>query len=236
MRYMGGKARIAKRFAPILAEALDSRKGQYVEPFTGGFNIVPQISDHISKAVCADIHPGVIKLWSAVQSGEFDPPNCMDRETYAKLKETPNWDDPLTAFAAFACSFGGKEFGGFVSDGVGKRNFADESRRAMVSKIPHMANVQFVCDSFDKLSPKNNVVYCDPPYIGTTAYKTGEFDYAYFLDWCRLAIMNDCRVFLSEFTIPEGVDCEVVWQLDRKVSLSKTDYASNTELLIEILG
>lgn len=41
MKYMGGKARIAKHIAPIINEAVKKSNGMLFEPFCGGCNITP---------------------------------------------------------------------------------------------------------------------------------------------------------------------------------------------------
>ena len=60
---------------------------------------------------------------------------------------------------------------------------------------------------------------CDPPYQGTTGYKTGAFDHDKFFEWCREQAKKNI-VFVSEYNAPEDFEC--VWQGE-----IKTNFASN---------
>lgn len=116
MRYHGGKSRLAKRFAPILERALIDHHGRLIEPFVGGFNIRPILSGATS-SICNDEHPGLICLYKAIQNGTFNPPKKVTQEQYNQLKDERDYSKPLTAFVAFGCSFGGKEWGGYARGG-----------------------------------------------------------------------------------------------------------------------
>lgn len=217
MRYLGGKARLAKYFAPILDRALLEKDGKLLEPFVGGFNIVPALQN-VSKSVCSDIHEGLICLYQSLQEGTFDPPETLAEDEYKCLKQANDKTNPLTAFAAFGCTFGAKEWGGYARDGKGKRNYANETRNALLRILPHLSKVRFIARDFLDISPANCVIYCDPPYINTTKYKTNSFNAKEFYAWCELAVQNDCIVFVSEFTAPEY--WEIVWRKERKIAVS----------------
>ena len=60
---------------------------------------------------------------------------------------------------------------------------------------------------------------CDPPYQGTTGYKTGAFDHDKFFEWCREQAKKNV-VFVSEYNAPDDFEC--VWQGE-----IKTNFASN---------
>lgn len=47
-------------------------------------------------------------------------------------------------------------------------------------------NVEFICQSYDKVIPKeSDFVYLDPPYANTTGMYYGTIDYNKFWDWIR---------------------------------------------------
>ena len=48
--------------------------------------------------------------------------------------------------------------------------------------------------------PDGAVVYCDPPYRGTSEYRNGGFDYGRFYDWLR---SREYPVYVSEYAMPE---------------------------------
>ena len=60
---------------------------------------------------------------------------------------------------------------------------------------------------------------CDPPYQGTTGYKTGAFDHDRFFEWCREQAKKNV-VFVSEYNAPEDFEC--VWQGEIKTNFSST--------------
>ena len=105
--YVGNKRRIAK---PISAYLESIRAGrEFWEPFCGGLGITAVMS---GPRVASDISEPLITLYKALQQG-WDPPEVLTREEYAQLKKRQDPYDPLTAFAGFGCSFGGKWFGGY---------------------------------------------------------------------------------------------------------------------------
>lgn len=61
--------------------------------------------------------------------------------------------------------------------------------------------------------PHDSVVYCDPPYKGTTEYKDGGFDYPRFYDWLRT---RDFPVYISEYAMPD--DFVSVWSRNKTSS------------------
>ena len=54
-----------------------------------------------------------------------------------------------------------------------------------------------------------DAIICDPPYQGTTTYKTDKFNHPNFWEWCRFMSSNNI-VFISEYTAPQDFQC--VWE------------------------
>ena len=67
--------------------------------------------------------------------------------------------------------------------------------------------------------PDNSIIYCDPPYKNTTAYKTNSFDHDKFWQWVRNKTNDGHTVFVSEYTAPNDFEC--VWQKEIVSSLTK---------------
>ncbi len=67
------------------------------------------------------------------------------------------------------------------------------------------------------LIKKDSVVYCDPPYKGTSTYSKTPFDYDAFYDW---ALKSSHPVFISEYDMP-GEFKEIAWK-DKKQKLCAT--------------
>lgn len=218
MQYLGGKSRLAKRFAPILEAALATREGRYVEPFVGGFNIAPALRG-IRSALFADAHPGLIALYNALQQG-WDPPEELPEWLYRCIRIAPDWSHPMSAVAAFGCSFGGKEWGGYArAPKHPERSYARHARNSLRRKFPVAFPAAFLCARYWELPPTAPAVYyLDPPYRNTTGYKVGAFDSARFDRWAESLIASGHVAFVSEFEAP--AHWPVVWEFERAMSCS----------------
>lgn len=205
---MGSKNRHAKELLPIILK--DRKLGQwYIEPFVGGANMIDKVDGN---RIGADIHPHLICLLDAVANG-FIPPSELNEDDYTELK-SGSANDPLVGFAGFGCSFGGKFFGGYARGKTSKgewRNYAAETKRNLLKQAQNIKGVAFICSPYDQLPiPQNSIIYCDPPYEGTTKYATGSFDHAAFWQWCRDKVNDGHQVFVSEYNAPADWVC--VWE------------------------
>ncbi len=186
---------------------------------------------HFARCVGTDVHPDLIMMWQHVTAGG-QVPEFITREEYAALRHAdPSW---LRGYAGFGASFGGKWFGGY---GVSPRD--GEVCRASFRSVTRQGRlfathgVKFSCESFGRfVPPPGAVVYCDPPYAGTTAYKsTGSLDYRAFYD--TLVKWADTRsVYVSEYGIPEDVPAKVIWEREKRNVLEKGD---NQRVVLERL-
>lgn len=230
MRYMGGKTKIARHVvAAILADA--DKRDRWFEPFVGGGAVMQHAAPHFDQCVGSDIHLDLIMMWEHVTSGGMIP-DYISPEEYQKLKRAdPSW---LRGFAGFGASFGGRWFGGYgksVRDGeVCRESYRSVNKQAAVFTENR---VRFVHGSYDRFTPPaGTVIYCDPPYAGTTFYsKTPLMDYEHFYTkirtWARTS-----DVYLSEYAIPADVPSRLIWERQKRVSLKVDD---NTRLATERL-
>lgn len=214
MKYMGSKARIAKEILPIILK--DRTEGQwYVEPFVGGANLIDKVRGN---RLGSDSNEYLIALLDAASKGWL-PPVKFSEDEYKRVRDDKNNDPVMTGYAGFALSYGGKFFGGWCRDGAGKRNYVDESYRNALKQFPLLHGVQFVQSSYENLQiPPHSIVYCDPPYAGTTKYKD-EFDNEKFWGWCKNLSEQGHRVFVSEYNAPP--EWIPVWQKEQVSSLTK---------------
>ena len=102
---------------------------------------------------------------------------------------------------------------------VEARNHWGEAKRNAKKQSPNLQGVELIKGSYEEHSYfKNCLIYCDPPYKGTTSYKAGVFDHDKFWDWCRRMAQKNC-IFVSEYSAPEDFNC--VWE-----GKIKTNFAS----------
>jgi DNA adenine methylase len=162
-------------------------------------------------------------MWDALLHG-WTPPSVVTEDEYHAQRTAP--PSALRGFVGFGGSFGGKWFGGYARATTAKgapRNFADEAARRLVSMRARLgardASVTLAgyADWDSQVGP-NTVVYCDPPYEGTTAYgAAGAFDSAAF--WAMMACWSDrgAVVLVSEYTAPGG--WVAVWEKAHRQNL-----------------
>ena len=219
MRYLGGKTRSAKAIvAAILADASLSEQTTFIEPFMGGGSIMVEAarSGAFHTQHASDIDPLVVCYWQAVADG-WIPPTVVSEEDYRDLRHGGHVT-PLTAHAAYNCSFGGKRWGGYARAIKKPQNFADEASRRDSAAAPIISHVKFSTQDYtaalEAVTP-SSVLYCDPPYQGATGYKTGAFDHEKF--W---RLMTECAnrgaiVYVSEYTVPAHVPAVIIWSKSR---------------------
>ncbi len=206
MQYLGGKSRLAKQIAAIVAP-----KGLWWEPFCGGLSVSVELAK-FGPGLVSDGNEALIALYQAVRAG-WAPPDSVSPEQYQAAKSLPN-SDPMKAFVGFGCSFGGKWFGGYARQKT-NHNFAKSCSGVVRRDIAKLAHCDIGCLDFLSLSPNGSftpeTIYCDPPYEGTTGYAaTGAFDHSRFWGLCRDWAKAGARVFVSEYSCPLPND--IVWE------------------------
>ena len=215
MKYMGFKNRIAKEILPIILK--NRKEGQfYVEPFVGGANTIDKVEGN---RIGADTNYYLIKMYQACCDGWL-PSSDYTEEQYKEVREKKdNYPPELVGYFGFALSYGGKWFGGWRRDSLGKRNYTLEAQKNAIKQFPKLQSVKFICCSYENLKiPTNSIVYCDPPYLHATGYKDA-FNHESFYEWCRKLKKDGHIVYISEYYMPSDFSC--VWQKEITSSLTK---------------
>ena len=163
--------------------------------------------------IANDVHTSLIMMWQALQNG-WIPPKEVSEQEHKEAKKMS--DCALKAFAGFGCSFGGKYFGGYARNSI-KNNYALSAHNSCLRKKKLFKDVTFFNKSYLDFTPKNQLIYCDPPYKDTSRYNTtAKFDSALF--WATMREWSkDNLVFISEYQAPE--DFKRVWQKEKKLSI-----------------
>jgi DNA adenine methylase len=219
MRYMGSKSRFAKYIAPILMKGHDQTK-PYIEPFVGGGNMIDKVPASIRWG--SDIEKYAVSFLTSLSEGWL-PPEHLSEDEYNSIRRSPgNFDPALVGFAAYACSYSGKFWGGYGRNGntqEGRLPFQVEAYNNALKQAPFLKGVKFQVSPYDQIDfPDGSTVYMDPPYAGTTKYKFGSFDHDKFWGFCA-SLSSRCRVFVSEYNAPPN--WLPVWQMDTASSLTK---------------
>ena len=231
MRYLGGKSRTATAIVAAINEHA-FRHGtptRWVEPFMGGGSVIVAASRSSAfTTVCAsDINPLVVTYWKAIRDG-WVPPTSVTYDEWYDVRNNPEVYPPAyVAHVAYNCSFGGKQWGGYArsmkADGITPRNHSDEASRRDAATAKWLSDTLITCSGYsDVLSGVGlgDVVYCDPPYEGTTGYKTGAFDHASFWSAVQAAADRGALVYVSEYACPEHVNSVVIWSNEQSKSVA----------------
>lgn len=193
---MGGKCRVARTIAEFLRRL--RKPGQiYIEPFVGAGSVICKMEE---PRLAYDAHPDLILMWRALQRG-WKPPLFVSEELHRKLRHARS--SALRAFVGFGCSFGGKFFSGYARAKKCKRGFAAECASSLSKKLLLLKGVEFNRADYRELKPAGALVYCDPPYAGTTGFRgVAPFDHAAFWQTMRMWSQHN-TVIISEGLAPE---------------------------------
>lgn len=237
MKYVGSKNRLSKQLAPIIQSYVNKGCNAYIEPFVGGANMIDKIK--CDKKYGFDIHKYLIALLQQAQKDTNVFPGTIDKEMYQYIRRCQNdnsFEDWFIGLVGFCASYNGKWFGGYangVKTKIGTtRNYTDEAIINLVKQAPRLTGISFACCDFrdipiDKLG-EGNVIYCDPPYKGTTKYATDVFPYDEYYDWCR-KLSKDNTVLCSEYWMPD--DFEIIWEGQLTCALDKSSRSKKIERL-----
>lgn len=222
MRYLGGKQRIGKEIAAIINGFL-SEGGTYCEPFCGMLGVGRRIK--ADARYFSDVHEDLILFLQAIQAG-WEPPDFISEEEYKQLRHAE--PSALRGFAGFGFAFAGTWFRGYAKDNRGD-DYAGAAKRGASKLARDIRNAEIRQLSFTD-APVATVTYCDPPYVGTTAYaQTPAFDSKAFWQWVR---ERPGYVFVSEYNAPDWVD--LFWEKRVSTVSGKGSSARQTEKLFFI--
>ena len=226
MKYLGGKARHGADIARVIRSK--RRQGQTIrEPFCGACWVTQHL--YPGPLYCSDIHEPLIRLHQAIQKN-WEPPDSIGEQEYDSLHQ--QWKDgvcsPLIGFTGFACSWGGKWFAGYARHVT--RNYCLEAKQSLIEKHKRLKEVTFTRTNYRTISPHNEVIYCDPPYRGTTGFHGEIFDTVAF--WKRIRYWSQKNtVIVSEYEAPS--DFKIIWSAEH-FSIHGTDAKPTTEKLFQL--
>lgn len=199
MKYMGSKNRIAKEILPIM---LKNRNGMdWVEPFVGGGNMIDKVD---GRRIGYDANKYAIQALISIRDYlDYLPKNNLEFNEfdYKNLRLSDEYKHK--GYAGFAFSYGGKWMGGWSRNKTKSRDYVNESYRNAQRQSVALQGCFFVCKPYNYIDISHpSLIYCDPPYAGTTGYKNS-FNHEDFWNWCREKTSDGHLVFISEYNAPD---------------------------------
>ena len=219
MKYMGSKNRIAKYILPIMVNSADEKEIEtWVEPMVGGGNMIDKVPCRF-KRIGIDYNAHTIEALIAIRDLVNKLPDNITKDEYEHIKGSD--PEPINSWMRFVSSFGGKFDNGFARQGNPLKYRSEpiqEGLRNAQKQSPKLKGVKLINGSYDEYSNfQNCLIYCDPPYQGTSSYKTGIFDHFKFWDWCR-EMSKTNLVFISEYSAP--IDFVCIWSGEVKTNFA----------------
>ncbi len=161
----------------------------------------------------------------------------VTRDQYRSIRADKDAHDAaLVGWAGVGCSYSGKWFGGYagtVQTRGGVRDYIAEAIANVMRQAKTLVGATLVCAAYDQIDiPPASLVYCDPPYAGTTSYADA-FDSLAFWAWCQRMVEAGHRVFVSEYATPEPWRC--VWEGRATSSLSANGKVGGNKVSTERL-
>jgi len=238
---MGSKARFTKEILPIILK--DKKPEQwYIEPFAGGMNVICEVQGN---RIANDVHYHLMQMWRELIGGWI--PKKITKDEYSEVRiNQSKYPAYFVGWVGFNCSYSGKWFGGFADNYFDKgknykingernvlRNYQTEAINVIQRQVEKMKGVIFQNKPYYELElPPNSIVYCDPPYEGTTKY-ANDFDHNLFWNWVRNTSKQGHTVFVSEYNAPDDFKC--VWEKETTSQLSITNKNGISKIATERL-
>lgn len=224
MRYMGSKTRLSSHIIPIMERYRDGRV--WVEPFVGGGNMIDKVNGaRVGLDLNKDAIDGLKTIRDALHTIPKTTSEFSEIEYVNRCSDKPH----LRGYVSFALSFGGKHWGGWSRDRQ-NTDYVARGYRAAQKQSPLLQGVVLICGSYDTIKISQScLIYCDPPYAGTTKYKTGGFDHEVFWSWCQDMADMGHTVFVSEYNAPDFA--VIMWEKPLSSSIRRKDDRKTTEKL-----
>lgn len=215
LSYLGSKARIADAILAAIQE--DGPTPELWEPFMGGGSVTVAAARAGVRVHASERNESLALLWQACIAGDYSALTCpVSREEYQTLKSAP--ESARRGFVGLAGSFGSKWFGGYAPPESNQGRSIGHRAAGLqnAARVLAASNCTVQAASYEALDiPDGAVVYCDPPYAGTTGYRHA-FDNVAFWAWAE-ALAKRCRVYVSEYDAPAGWARRAVFGHDTRV-------------------
>lgn len=215
MQYLGGKYRIRKKLGAFLTEQAKG-KDFFLDMFCGAGNVVTNV-DHPNRYANDGSKYVIAVLKRAQRGGEF--PDVITEEFFQQVKNNKDaYPDWLVGFVGFGCAFGGSFFSGYAREHHTRPGLTSAGKASRSFQKVDYSRINFSSYLFnDFVMPEGpGLIYCDPPYEGTTGYSI-DFDTEQFYRWSREQARRH-TVLVSEYE--HNARGPVVWKTQAQQTMA----------------
>lgn len=248
LNYTGGKFKLLEQILPLLPDKVD----RFVDLFCGGCNV--GINVQANKIICNDNMKPLVDMYKEFQKYTFDELleyiqnkikeyklSKTNKEGYLEFREYYNKTKyPIDLYILTCYSFNYQiRFNSKLAFNMpyGSGQFSENMKNNLQSFISVIKNIKFSYSDFRKLPynklNKNDLVYCDPPYlISTATYNENggwteqeEKDLLNILDGLN---KNNVKFALSNVLVHKGSKNEILidWSKQYNVHYLNADYSN----------
>lgn len=267
IKWSGSKRSQAEKILTYFPKEIDT----YYEPFCGGASIMRSLIESdikVNHYICSDLNEDLINLWNAIKNNpneiyvhykelwnELNKDEDISRrkEFYFSIRKRLNEEhSPLDFMFIMRTTFNGmpryNKLGYFNSPlHLTRTGIIPEKLLKIMTDwtaILNDNNVEFLCESYEKVNPKHgDFVYLDPPYANTKGMYYGGIENNDFFDWIKNL---NCKYILSfdgktntgvnnTYEIPEDIYSEHVYLESGNSSFRRLNKKSNTTNVYESL-
>ena len=221
LTYLGSKDKYLSWLLPLINSFRRGPDQLYIEPFMGSCAVLSNIE---GKRAGSDVMADLVELWKSLRDGSFTEPSHITKAEYdAAMSPDFNGGVPSAtrAYMGFFWSFSGMFDKGYSPD------FYRNSRSFYVAcqRAKKLAGCALIPGPYSIYTPdkfRDCVIYCDPPYAGTTGYRgTPPFDQAAFYDWCQRMAAAGNTILVSEYDLPSPFKLVGETMADTSMATSK---------------
>jgi DNA adenine methylase len=190
---MGGKSRLAREIAQCIATHAPIANTIW-DPFCGGGATAVEFAKRW-RVLASDALPGLAGLHQAIDAGLTLPAHGCSEEEY---KDARGKTDARSLALTVGLAFGGMPGASLAHP---PEKYARQFNKNCAKQRAVAGKVTWAEGDYAGITPApGDIVYCDPPYLGTTGYPGGPFDHSRFFTWCASLASRGAIVFVSEFT------------------------------------
>lgn len=221
-QYHGGKSRHSKAIYSAIMKDLNGKeiKG-LVEPFCGGLNVTKEFINY--KCYCFDSNEELIYMYSFIKDNGLPEMPIITKERHKELlvQEEYSFEG---AFSNFFCTYMCKYRDSFASNDT-KEKWHNQRYRSIEKSLSTIKAANFKCckfteiEKFIDINSGGYIIYCDPPYAGTTNYKNNDFNSDEFWTLVEKWSSFGNYVYVSELQCP--IESEVIYEKSLNVGMSR---------------